>query len=364
MNKIPRKYDFTKKWPSLNYESLKNEHLEEHINEIDQDTKKFKDIVEKWPTFLKEFGKQYDEYYRLYDKAQNFYIKHLVRKHFVEEETTLIFFKEKFNTTDLYFDSHENEKKFLNIYERTARAYTSLYKFLMVNCPAGNYFFPTKSEHSNFKQLYNWSHGPINNPKRDDNIREDLFMSHGEDVLEFSEKWKKTRKVYYQVVSRPRTIRTYELMEKLNRISIDTKAYEIEFPNIPNFSYAKWYAGKVIDENNRVKRNIELVIRSRKRSVELANNPNYIYVMSNEGYPKDTYKIGWTSRLPEERAEDLSTTGVIYDFKVEYETKFKDAEKIEKKIHKHFDDFRFRKNKEAFTLKLEKIIEYIESLKK
>ena len=54
---------------------------------------------------------------------------------------------------------------------------------------------------------------------------------------------------------------------------------------------------------------------------------------------------------------------MLHDFKVEYSTKFRDAEKIEKKIHKHFKDFRIRKNKEIFNLKIEKIIEYIESIK-
>ena len=84
--------------------------------------------------------------------------------------------------------------------------------------------------------------------------------------------------------------------------------------------------------------------------------------MSSEDLPKDSYKIGWTANLPEERAEDLSGTSVLHDYKVEYSKKFKDAEKIEKQIHKHFDKFRIKKNKEVFNLNLEKITEYIESL--
>ena len=35
----------------------------------------------------------------------------------------------------------------------------------------------------------------------------------------------------------------------------------------------------------------------------------------------------------------------------------------EKKIHKYFQKYRIRKNKEIFKVKLEKIIEYIESIK-
>ena len=126
--------------------------------------------------------------------------------------------------------------------------------------------------------------------------------------MEYSEKWKKTRKVYYEIVSRPRTERTYTLMEKLNRISIDTLAYKYEVPHIPKMSYVKWYVDKIIDENDRVKRRIELVLRSRKRSKELATNLNHIYIMSSKSLPDGVYKIGWTSKLPEERAEDLSAT--------------------------------------------------------
>ena len=113
----------------------------------------------------------------------------------------------------------------------------------------------------------------------------------------------------------------------------------------------------------KLKRRIELILRSRKRSVELATNLNFVYIMSSEDLPKDAYKIGWTSNLPEERAEELSGTSVLHDYKVEYSKKFKDAEKVEKQIHNHFSEFRIKKNKEVFKVKLEKIIEYIDSIK-
>ena len=47
----------------------------------------------------------------------------------------------------------------------------------------------------------------------------------------------------------------------------------------------------------------------------------------------------------------------------DYSKKFKDAEKVEKQIHNHFSEFRIKKNKEVFKVKLEKIIEYIDSIK-
>lgn len=137
----------------------------------------------------------------------------------------------------------------------------------------------------------------------------------------------------------------------------------ITFPKSPPEDVIKKYRDFFLDKSKNHLRKIELKIRSKKRAIELSENENFIYIMSSEDLPKDSYKIGWTSNLPEERAEELSGTSVLHDFKVEYSIKFKDAEKIEKKIHKHFKDFRIRKNKEIFNLKIEKIIEYIESIK-
>ena len=75
------------------------------------------------------------------------------------------------------------------------------------------------------------------------------------------------------------------------------------------------------------------------------------------------FKVGWTSNLPDERAEQLSSeTGVLYPFKVVYSKEFKDAEKIEKKIHKKFKTSRLRNNKEFFKIDKEKLIDYIKSL--
>ena len=43
----------------------------------------------------------------------------------------------------------------------------------------------------------------------------------------------------------------------------------------------------------------------------------YVYVMSNEAMP-GKYKIGCTSRHPDERANELNTTGIPKPFVVEY----------------------------------------------
>ena len=127
---------------------------------------------------------------------------------------------------------------------------------------------------------------------------------------------------------------------------------ENEVQEIKNKCLEKWIS---------VQRRVELAIRSHKRTESLAEDLNYIYVMSNKAYP-DTFKIGWTSILPEERAEELSSTGVLYKFKVEHYKKFKDAEKVEALLHKKLKKYRVANNKEFFKHPIDKIVNLIETI--
>jgi len=138
-----------------------------------------------------------------------------------------------------------------------------------------------------------------------------------------------------------------------------TEKYEIrdllsenEVQEIKNKCLEKWIS---------IQRRVELAIRSHKRTERLADNLNYIYVMSNKAYP-DTFKIGWTSILPEERAEELSSTGVLYKFKVEHYKKFKDAEKVEALLHKKLKKYRVANNREFFKHPIDKIVNLIETI--
>ena len=77
--------------------------------------------------------------------------------------------------------------------------------------------------------------------------------------------------------------------------------------------------------------------------------------MSNQSLPPNTYKIGSTYGLPEERAEELTGTGHLTPFKVVDKIKIKDAEYYEKSIHKLLNKYRVKQNKEFFELELDKI---------
>jgi len=87
--------------------------------------------------------------------------------------------------------------------------------------------------------------------------------------------------------------------------------------------------------------------------MEKIENVGYVYVLSNESLPPNTYKIGSTYGLPEERAEELTGTGHLTPFKVVGKIKVQSAEYYEKSIHKILKDYRVKK--EFFKLDLKKI---------
>lgn len=108
----------------------------------------------------------------------------------------------------------------------------------------------------------------------------------------------------------------------------------------------------------------ERELRRRLRSQHLQSVDAYVYVLSNKAYP-DTYKIGSTTGTPEDRAKELSTTGVLYPFRVEFKEKFKNAEYVEKKIvHKILNKNRLKSNREFFGLELKNLKEIIKRIKK
>lgn len=120
--------------------------------------------------------------------------------------------------------------------------------------------------------------------------------------------------------------------------------------NIPKKNYYK----EEIEIFNKNNRQIELIIRARKKGKEKMENVGYVYVLSNEAYP-NIYKIGSTYGLPEERAEELTGTGHLTSFKVVGKIKAQSAEYYEKSIHELLKDYRVKEGREFFKLDLKKI---------
>ena len=76
----------------------------------------------------------------------------------------------------------------------------------------------------------------------------------------------------------------------------------------------------------------------------------YVYIFSNELYPDDLLKIGWTKRHPSLRARDLKTAGVPAPFTVEYVIITSNGRDLEKEILSYLDEFRLSQNRKFFKI--------------
>jgi hypothetical protein len=86
----------------------------------------------------------------------------------------------------------------------------------------------------------------------------------------------------------------------------------------------------------------------------MENNSGYIYCLSNPFYV-DMYKIGMTERTPEERAKELSRTGVPGSFKIEFAKKVSNPKQKEKKIHTFLKSRGQHVDKEFFRVPLDEV---------
>ena len=82
---------------------------------------------------------------------------------------------------------------------------------------------------------------------------------------------------------------------------------------------------------------------------------SYIYILSNDAMP-DLLKVGMTSKEPDERARELSTTGVPSAFRVEafWEVPNNEVSRTERRIHSEFRQYRFKSNREFFSVSTDK----------
>jgi len=86
-----------------------------------------------------------------------------------------------------------------------------------------------------------------------------------------------------------------------------------------------------------------------------ASRSGFIYVMSNPSFGGNLYKIGKTTRTPEERAVELSSpTGVPKPYKVEYQQYVSDCHEAEIMIHGALH--KYRERREFFEISLDRLI--------
>ena len=145
-----------------------------------------------------------------------------------------------------------------------------------------------------------------------------------------------------------------ERHSRLYKLSQNHFCGDYELNAIPSKKYFSFYKN-LNEQYDKALRKIELVLRRRKKGKEKIENVGYVYVLSNESLPPNTYKIGSTYGLPEERAEELTGTGHLTPFKVVYTIKVQSAEYYEKNIHKLLKKYRVKQGREFFKLDLDKI---------
>ena len=85
----------------------------------------------------------------------------------------------------------------------------------------------------------------------------------------------------------------------------------------------------------------------------------WVYVLSNPTQP-GLLKIGYTKKLPEERAKQISSaTGVALPYKVEWAYQCFNGEMVEREVHYKLKAQRVNNSKEFFQISLEEAKETI-----
>jgi hypothetical protein len=78
--------------------------------------------------------------------------------------------------------------------------------------------------------------------------------------------------------------------------------------------------------------------------------PNgFVYVLMNPAL-KGQVKIGMTTNSPDQRAAELSTTGVPHQFVVVYAERVRDCEQVERLLHEKLAKVRVNPNREFFRI--------------
>ena len=89
----------------------------------------------------------------------------------------------------------------------------------------------------------------------------------------------------------------------------------------------------------------------------------YIYILFNRAFHNDQYKIGMTTKTPEERAREISNaTGVPRAFEVLYEQRVTDCHRAERLLHQRLHQHRSTSNREFFQIPLKAAIKALENV--
>ncbi len=77
----------------------------------------------------------------------------------------------------------------------------------------------------------------------------------------------------------------------------------------------------------------------------------FVYILRNEAF-KNLLKIGFSTKIPEGRAKELSNTGVPSPYVVSYYCLTDQAKSVEHRVHEYLSSVRHSRNREFFDIDL------------
>jgi hypothetical protein len=86
-----------------------------------------------------------------------------------------------------------------------------------------------------------------------------------------------------------------------------------------------------------------------------------IYLMVNPAWP-EFVKVGQTTRDPQQRAKELSATGVPYPYMVIHVEDVENCELAEREMHERLNEFRVVGNREFFRISVAEAIDILRSV--
>jgi hypothetical protein len=312
-------------------EKFNEKELQEHYDKTIVLIDSLKIIIKDYDALYTKLINLAEEANDLSTKSNSLYYDELSKDY--KEETK--FFGKNKGILDIYFKSKSQEHLFLSTYENATKKITEKLKHEKQFGSFGSRNLDSKNIVWGEAESSMWSYDYVNAP------------------------WSKINKMYYTgEVDVTDSNRTTQLNKKMGEINSRCRIDSFErSPILTKDNYKEF-----LERYEREKRKIELLVRQTKKRVGKEENIGTIYIMSNESLPKDTYKIGSTYGLAEERAEELTGTGHLNPFIVVGEIKIQSAEYYEKLLHKLLDDYRVKKGREFFKLDLGKIKECLEQV--
>lgn len=85
----------------------------------------------------------------------------------------------------------------------------------------------------------------------------------------------------------------------------------------------------------------------------------FVYVMVNESLP-NLYKIGYTTKSPMARANELSRTNIPHQYYVVAYAEYENVELAEKEYHAKYASHRLKQNKEFFKFTPEEVWQLVD----